>query len=152
MPPLQSNRPSKEKGEGNKGSSSSTATFNLIKNILGAGVLSLPSGVGAFSKNPYVRTGARIPHVIDTPNHELNQSIHAKTKSLQALIPAAALTTALGSLSAYCFTLIARVCALNKVETYGEAWEKSVGCVWRLALALNHGRVRVYETMCFFGY
>lgn len=78
LPPLQSNRPSKEKGAGNKGSSSSTATFNLIKNILGAGVLSLPSGVGAFSKNPYVRTGARIPHVIDTPNHELNQLIHAK--------------------------------------------------------------------------
>lgn len=48
---------------------------------------------------------------------------------MQALIPAAALTTALGSLSAYCFTLIARVCALNKVETYGEAWEKSVGYV-----------------------
>jgi solute carrier family 38 (sodium-coupled neutral amino acid transporter), member 11 len=44
-------------------------------------------------------------------------------------VPAAALTTALGTLSAYCFTLIARVCALNKVETYGEAWEKSVGCV-----------------------
>ena len=41
-------------GDGNKGSSSSTATFNLVKNILGAGVLSLPSGVGAFSKNPWV--------------------------------------------------------------------------------------------------
>ncbi len=49
-------RPAGEKGAGNKGSSSSTATFNLIKNILGAGVLSLPSGVAAFSKNPYVRS------------------------------------------------------------------------------------------------
>lgn len=38
-----------------KGSSVSTATFNLVKNILGAGVLSLPAGVAAFSGNPYVR-------------------------------------------------------------------------------------------------
>lgn len=38
-----------------KGSSVSTATFNLVKNILGAGVLSLPAGVAAFSSNPYVR-------------------------------------------------------------------------------------------------
>ncbi len=64
-------------------------SLKTVKNVLGAGVLSLPSGIGAFSKNPL------------------------------ALIPAAALTMGLGSLSAYCFTLIARVCALNKVQTYG---------------------------------
>ena len=140
--------PASKSGDGNKGSATSTATFNLstfmarveggrvasmgrpvtddslllsvrfvvyhpricnpfhltpivspslplsiplppVKNILGAGVLSLPSGIGAFSKNPL------------------------------ALIPAAALTLGLGSLSAYCFTLIARVCALNKVQSYG---------------------------------
>ncbi len=107
--------PSKaEKGDGNKGSSVGTSTFNLIKNILGAGVLSLPSGVGAFSKNPY------------------------------ALVPAGALTMALGSLSAYCFTLIARVCALNKVDTYGQAWEKAVGkkTAWMVPFACT------FKTFC----
>lgn len=82
---------------GKRGTSSvSTATFNLIKNIMGAGVLSLPSGVAAFSGNPY------------------------------ALIPAALLTVAMGKLSGYCFQLIARSCDLNNVETYVESWEKAV--------------------------
>lgn len=41
-------------------------------------------------------------------------------------MPATILTLAMGSLSAYCFTLIARSCEMNGVSTYMEAWEKSV--------------------------
>jgi hypothetical protein len=41
-------------------------------------------------------------------------------------VPATILTLAMGSLSAYCFTLIARSCEMNGVSTYMEAWEKSV--------------------------
>jgi len=61
-----------------------------------------------------------------------------------ALVPAVALTMGMGSLSAYCFTLIARVCALNKVETYGEAWEKSVGkkTAWMVPAACT------FKTFC----
>lgn len=47
-------------------------------------------------------------------------------RSVQALVPATLLTLAMGSLSAYCFTLIARSCEMNGVQTYMEAWEKSV--------------------------
>lgn len=34
----------------------SASVFNLAKNILGAGMLSLPSGVAAFSDSRYVHT------------------------------------------------------------------------------------------------
>jgi sodium-coupled neutral amino acid transporter 11 len=56
------------------------STFNLMKNILGAGVLSLPAGVAAFSN------------------------------SQTALVPALALTATLGLTSGYCFATIGRLC------------------------------------------
>lgn len=56
------------------------STFNLMKNILGAGVLSLPAGVAAFSN------------------------------SQTALLPALALTATLGLTSGYCFATIGRLC------------------------------------------
>ena len=75
----------------------SSMRFNLVKGIVGAGVLSLPAGIAAFG---------------DAPG---------------AVIPAVALIIAIGMVSAYGFSLIGRVCSLTGARSYREAWEKSVG-------------------------
>lgn len=89
-----------EPGEGSpvKGgtASMSSLTFNLIKSIVGAGVLSLPAGISAFGNAP------------------------------SAMIPAAMLITTIGALSGYGFSLIGRVCAYTGSSSYREAWEKSI--------------------------
>ncbi|CAM9750577.1 unnamed protein product [Ascophyllum nodosum] len=71
--------------------------FNLVKNVVGAGILAIPGGVTAFSQ------------------------------SKTAVVPAVAMIVALGSLSGYCFSLIGRVCAATGATSYGDAWAKTVG-------------------------
>lgn len=78
-------------------SSLSTAMFNLVKGIVGAGVLSLPAGVAAFGD------------------------------AKGAILPAVVLIAIMGSFSGYNFSLIGRVCAVTGATSYSEAWEKSVG-------------------------
>ena len=73
-----------------------TSVFNLAKTILGAGVLSLPSGVAAFSDD------------------------------LSGLAPASALLVVMGIISAYSFASIGRACRLHKTTSFAEAWAKSV--------------------------
>ena len=73
------------------------AIFNLVKGIVGAGVLSLPVGIAAFGD------------------------------SQSAVIPAVALITIAGTLSGYNFSLIGRVCAATGATSYSNAWEKSIG-------------------------
>jgi len=75
----------------------STEIFNLVKSIVGAGVLSLPAGIAAFGDAP------------------------------SAVIPAVTLITVIGALSAYGFSLIGRVCAVTNASTYREAWDRTVG-------------------------
>ena len=75
----------------------STEIFNLVKSIVGAGVLSLPAGIAAFGDAP------------------------------SAVIPAVTLITVIGTLSAYGFSLIGRVCAVTNASTYREAWDRTVG-------------------------
>jgi len=70
--------------------------FNLLKSIIGAGVLTLPSGIATFGNAP------------------------------GAAIPACLLIAIIGSLSGYGFALIGRVCALTGTASYRGAWEKSV--------------------------
>lgn len=74
----------------------SSLIFNLVKSIVGAGVLSLPAGISAFGNAP------------------------------SAMLPAAFLIAAIGSLSGYGFSLIGRVCAMTNASSYREAWEKSI--------------------------
>ncbi|GMH89492.1 hypothetical protein TrVE_jg5671 [Triparma verrucosa] len=81
----------------NEGASIPNEVFNLVKNIVGAGVLSLPAGVAAFGNHP------------------------------TALLPAAGLILFIGTLSAYCFSLIGRVCSMTGATTYRGCWDKSVG-------------------------
>jgi amino acid permease len=71
--------------------------FNLVKSIVGAGVLSLPAGIAAFGNAP------------------------------SALLPATALITLIGGISAYTFSLIARVCAATDTSSYSDAWDVTVG-------------------------
>jgi len=71
--------------------------FNLVKAIVGAGVLSLPAGIAAFGNAP------------------------------SATLPANALIIIIGAFSAYGFSLIGRICAATKSSSYREAWDNTVG-------------------------
>jgi len=89
-------------GGGGATSGGGTATipnevFNLIKSIVGAGVLSLPAGVVAFGNAP------------------------------SAMIPASVLITLMGVISAYTFGLIGRVCRKTNTMSYADAWDATVG-------------------------
>lgn len=83
------------------------STVNLVKNIVGAGMLSLPSGVAAYTASP------------------------------QGIFPALFFTGLLGLVSAYTFMLIADVCSRTGETSYQGAWAKSVspGTRWLLAIA-----------------
>jgi hypothetical protein len=83
--------------------------FNLVKGIVGAGVLSLPAGIAAFGNAP------------------------------SAVIPAIALIAGIGGISAYCFALIGRCCEYTKTQSYREAWSETVGksSSWLPALATS---------------
>eukprot|EP00979_Chaetoceros_neogracilis_P003927 scaffold687_cov288-Chaetoceros_neogracile.AAC.19 len=87
-----------QRGGADSGKSSlSTAMFNLVKGIVGVGVLSLPAGVSAFGD------------------------------AQSAALPAIALISIMGSFSGYSFSLIGRICAYTGASSYSDAWEKSVG-------------------------
>mmetsp|Transcript_24485 Transcript_24485/g.79110 ORF Transcript_24485/g.79110 Transcript_24485/m.79110 type:complete len:456 (-) Transcript_24485:302-1669(-) len=81
-----------------KKGSVTSGTLNLVKSIVGAGVLALPAGVAAFAE------GQRI-----------------------AMAPAALVMVALGAASAYSFAILGRMCGAAGVETYREAWSEIVG-------------------------
>jgi hypothetical protein len=78
-------------------SSITSQVFNLVKGIVGVGVLSLPAGVAAFGSAP------------------------------SAIVPALTLITMIGLLSANGFALIGKVCAYTGAKSYKEAWSRSVG-------------------------
>jgi len=71
--------------------------FNLVKAVVGVGVLSLPAGIAAFGDAP------------------------------SAAIPAALLIAAIGAIAGYNFSLLGRLCAMTGATSYKGAWEKSVG-------------------------
>jgi Transmembrane amino acid transporter protein len=79
------------------GASIPNEVFNLVKAIVGVGVLSLPAGIAAF----------------------------ADAKS--AFVPAAAMIAVIGVLSGYGFAIIGKVCAYTGATSYREAWAKSIG-------------------------
>lgn len=80
-----------------EGASIPNEVFNLVKAIVGVGVLSLPAGVAAFGSAP------------------------------SAFIPAGILITIIGILSGFGFALIGRVCAYTGARSYREAWSRTVG-------------------------
>ena len=80
----------------NDGASVTELIFNLVKGIVGAGVLSLPAGISAFANAP------------------------------GGVIPAISLIAVIGSLSAYGFALIGRCCAYTNTKSYRDAWSATV--------------------------
>mmetsp|Transcript_9869 Transcript_9869/g.20951 ORF Transcript_9869/g.20951 Transcript_9869/m.20951 type:complete len:509 (-) Transcript_9869:37-1563(-) len=78
------------------------SSVNLVKNIVGAGMLSLPAGMAAFSGSP------------------------------KALEPSLVITLFIGLISAYGFVLIADACHRTGESTYGGAWSRTVspGTKW----------------------
>ena len=71
--------------------------FNLIKLIVGAGVLGLPAGIAAFGD------------------------------ATSALVPAFVMFCFIGALAGYGFSLIGTVCAATRARSYRQAWSQSVG-------------------------
>lgn len=71
--------------------------FNLVKGIVGAGVLSLPYGVSVYGNAP------------------------------GAVLPATILIGLMGCISAYTFGLIGRVCQATNTQSYSDAWDATVG-------------------------
>mmetsp|Transcript_71841 Transcript_71841/g.208067 ORF Transcript_71841/g.208067 Transcript_71841/m.208067 type:complete len:468 (-) Transcript_71841:22-1425(-) len=84
-------------GQGGGTASIPSEVFNLIKSIVGAGVLSLPAGVAAFGNAP------------------------------SAVLPATALIALMGTISAYTFGLIGRVNRATNTVSYSDAWDETVG-------------------------
>lgn len=83
-------------GEGGT-STMSNHMFNMVKAVVGVGVLSLPAGIAAFGDSP------------------------------SAAVPAAILIATIGAIAAYNFSLLGRLCAMTGATSYRGAWEKSVG-------------------------
>ena len=73
-----------------------SSTFNLAKSVIGAGVLSLPSGIAYFSDSPF------------------------------AILPASVLCATMGVVAAYSFSLIGKSCDLHKTSSFQETFAKSV--------------------------
>mmetsp|Transcript_28081 Transcript_28081/g.51339 ORF Transcript_28081/g.51339 Transcript_28081/m.51339 type:complete len:482 (+) Transcript_28081:108-1553(+) len=84
-------------GEGGGTATMSSEMFNLVKGLVGVGVVSLPAGIAAFGDAP------------------------------SAIIPAAILIASIGAIAAYNFSLIGRLCAISGATSYQNVWEKSVG-------------------------
>ena len=87
--------------------------FNLVKSIIGAGTLSLPAGIALMASKG---SGG-------------NNGIILSTSCLLIAI--------MGSISAYTFSLIARVCKMTKSDTYAECWRATRGqsMAWIIALS-----------------
>jgi len=84
-----------ESGEGT--ASIPNEVFNLVKGIVGAGVLSLPYGIAVYGNAP------------------------------SAVLPATLIICVMGLISAYTFGLIGRVCQATNTQSYSDAWDATVG-------------------------
>ena len=85
------------------------STFNLAKSIVGAGVLSLPSGIAFFSDSP------------------------------SAVIPASLLCAVMGLVAAYSFSLIGKACEQHNASSFQDAWAKSVdpNSAWTISAGIT---------------
>mmetsp|Transcript_2144 Transcript_2144/g.2465 ORF Transcript_2144/g.2465 Transcript_2144/m.2465 type:complete len:524 (+) Transcript_2144:317-1888(+) len=95
LKPARSQKEPTASGEGT--ATISNEVLNLVKTIVGSGVLSLPAGVAAFGNAP------------------------------SATIPAAALIAIIGGISAYTFSMIGRVCSFTGAKSYRDAWAETIG-------------------------
>eukprot|EP00971_Amphidinium_carterae_P349197 6490892-Amphidinium_carterae.1 len=73
------------------------SSFNLVKNLVGSGVLALPSGVAAMSG------------------------------STNSLTLGCILLSFMAALCGYCFMLLGLLCAALQAESYGNCWSATIG-------------------------
>jgi amino acid permease len=85
------------------GASTAMMTFNLVKGILGSGILALPSGIATITSSSDGSAGNAV------------------------LAPAVLLLALTGLVSAYGFTLIGLICDATGATTYREAWIFALG-------------------------
>jgi amino acid permease len=78
------------------GASIPSHVFNLIKSIVGAGVLGLPAGIAAFGNAP------------------------------SAVVPALGLLVSIGTMAAYGFSVLGRLCFYTNSQSYRQVWERTV--------------------------
>lgn len=104
--------PSKKKDVELRGGGGGTATvsteiFNLVKAIVGVGVLSLSAGAAAFGDAP------------------------------SAILPAVLMIAVMGSFAGYEFSIIGRICSYTGATSYRSAWANTLGeaSAWIPALA-----------------
>lgn len=85
--------------------------FNLVKSIIGAGAFSLPAGVALMGSNG------------------------SGMKSTLGI--SFVLVAVMGSISAYTFSMIARVCKMTNSKTYSDCWQATRGrsLAWIVALS-----------------
>mmetsp|Transcript_19248 Transcript_19248/g.45385 ORF Transcript_19248/g.45385 Transcript_19248/m.45385 type:complete len:536 (-) Transcript_19248:57-1664(-) len=76
--------------------------LNLTKQIVGAGALGLPGALATIQQQA------------------------GNTATIYALLPLALLIIAIGSVSAYGFCLIGRLCAVTQAMSYRQAWARTV--------------------------
>jgi len=91
--------------------------FNLVKSIIGAGVLSLPAGIALMASSSSGTSSSPSTTVVVTTS--------------------CFLIATMGGISAYTFSLIARVCAMTDSETYADCWKATRGpsLAWIVALS-----------------
>ena len=80
--------------------------FNIAKNLVGSGCLSLPGGIAMYADDP------------------------------SAVVSACVLIAIVGSIFAYYCILQGRICRITHAFSYGESWEESVGEKGALAVSL----------------
>eukprot|EP00977_Amphora_coffeiformis_P019661 scaffold7349_cov173-Amphora_coffeaeformis.AAC.142 len=83
--------------QGTGTASAANEIFNLWKNLVGAGALGLPSGIAAFANAP------------------------------SGVYPACIIIVLMGTIFAYYFFLVGRICQHTGTASYREAWELTVG-------------------------
>jgi len=93
--------------------------FNLVKGIVGAGILSLPAGIAEFGTAP------------------------------SAAVPAVVLIALIGGLSGYGFGLIGRTCALTKSTSYRDAWSASVNPQSSWFIAASVTLMTIFATLAY---
>ena len=100
-----SNNKNTNKQGGGGSASIPNLTISLVKSLVGAGVLALPSSIALLAGT----TAAA-----------------AATTGWQ-LLPASIIILVIGLINAYFFSLIGRVCSMTGATSYQDAWDRTIG-------------------------
>ena len=117
-------------GQGGGTATMSSEMFNMVKAVVGVGVLSLPAGKKfSITLTPQLfHCLFRISFFSFGNLYLFNLSgIAAFGDAPSAAIPAAFLIATIGIIAAYNFALLGRLCAITGASSYRTIWEKTIG-------------------------